>query len=87
MQGRLPGARMMAALVVVTGTLLVPQAASAAIDSVFGGDVSCNVQGDGVRFCGSSSPRSTTQTFDGVPIDVNVAFPPRPRARPTATTP
>jgi Acetyl xylan esterase (AXE1) len=38
--------------------------------------VSCNVQGDGVRFCGSSNPRSTTKAFDGVPIDVNVAFPP-----------
>ena len=78
MQGRFPGARTMAPLAVVAGALLVPQAASAAIGSVFGGDVSCNVQGDGVRFCGSSSPRSTTRTFNGVPIDVNVAFPPEP---------
>jgi predicted acyl esterase len=29
----------------------------------------------GDRFCGSTSPRSTVKTFDGVPIDVNVAFP------------
>ena len=29
-----------------------------------------------MRFCGSSNPRSTTKAFDGVPIDVNVAFPP-----------
>ena len=48
---------------------------------MFGGDVACTVQGDGVRFCGSSSPRSTTKTFDGVPIDVNVAFPPEPVER------
>ena len=47
---------------------------------MFGGDVACSVQGDGVRLCGSSSPRSTTKAFDGVPIDVNVAFPPEPAA-------
>src|SRR4051794_4334585 len=33
---------------------------------------------EGVRFCGSTSPRSTVKTFDGVPIDVNVAFPKAP---------
>ena len=27
--------------------------------------MTCAVQGDGVRFCGSSAPRSTTKTFDG----------------------
>jgi hypothetical protein len=31
-----------------------------------------------VRFCGSSSPRSTAPAWDGTPIDVNVAFPPAP---------
>ena len=45
---------------------------------MFGGDVACTVQGDGVRFCGSTTPRSTSKAFDGVPIDVNVAFPPAP---------
>ena len=80
MQGRLPGTPTIVALVVTAAALLLPQAASGAIGSVFGGDVSCGVQGDGVRFCGSSSPRSTTKTFDGVPIDVNVAFPPEPAA-------
>jgi Acetyl xylan esterase (AXE1) len=58
--------------------LTAPSSAPAQIGSVFGGDVSCAVQAGGYRFCGSSSPRSTTQTFDGVPIDVNVAFPPAP---------
>jgi hypothetical protein len=56
--------------------LLLPAAAQAEIDTVFGGDVACTAQPDGVRFCGSASPRSTTETFDGTPIDVNVAFPP-----------
>ncbi len=56
--------------------LLLPVSAQADITSVFGGDVSCTNQPDGVRFCGSTSPRSTTKTFDGTPIDVNVAFPP-----------
>ena len=58
--------------------LAAPQPAQAAIPSVLGGDVACTVQGDGVRFCGSSSPRSTSKAFDGVPLDVNVAFPPEP---------
>lgn len=56
--------------------LLLPVSAQADITSVFGGDVSCTNQPDGVRFCGSTSPRSTTKTFDGTPIDVNVALPP-----------
>ncbi len=72
------GRGLLASLVVGAALMLVPAAASAAIDDVFGGDVSCSVEPDGIRFCGSSSPRSTTKTFDGVPIDVNVAFPPAP---------
>src|SRR6478672_8482008 len=32
-------------------------------------------QPSGVRFCGSTEPRSTARSFDGAPIDVNVAFP------------
>ena len=42
---------------------------------------------DGVRFCGSTSPRSTSKTFDGVPIDVNVAFPPEPPSGPDGNYP
>ena len=61
--------------------------ASADITSVFKGDVTCAVQSDGVRFCGSSSPRSTTKTFDGMPIDVNAAFPPAPASGPDGPYP
>src|SRR4029453_17374619 len=45
----------------------------------------CAVQGAGVRFCAQTvagnpggTARSTIPTFDGVPIDVRVAFPPDP---------
>ena len=69
--------RMLLVLGVVMAALAVPQAASAAAPaSVFGGAVPCTVQGDGVDFCGSTAPaRTTIPAFDGVPIDVNVAFP------------
>ena len=76
---RVAGGRKLIGLIVVAGALVAPQAASAAINSALG--LSCAVQGDGVRFCGSSSPRSTVASpVDGVPIDVNVAFPPAPAA-------
>jgi predicted acyl esterase len=79
MQGRL-GAGKLVALVVVVGALVAPQVASAAITSVFGGHVDCTPQSDGVRFCdvGSDPERSTVPAWDGVPIDVDVAFPPQP---------
>ncbi|MCB0875284.1 MAG: acetylxylan esterase [Solirubrobacterales bacterium] len=67
--------------------LVAPQAAQATISSVFDGDVACTVQGDGVRFCGSSTPRSTSEAWDGVPIDVNVAFPPEPASGPDGDFP
>ena len=79
--------RKVAALIAVGATLAVAAPAEASINSVFGGDVSCTTQGDGVRFCGSSSPRSTTPTFDGVPIDVNVAFPAPPATGPDGPYP
>lgn len=44
--------------------------------SVFGGAVDCSVEPDGVRFCGGA--QTTVPTFDGVPIDVNVALPAEP---------
>ena len=34
-----------------------------------------HVAADGVRECGSTAPRSTSPSWDGTPIDVNVAFP------------
>ncbi len=87
MQGRSSGARFGVALAVVVAAFVAPQAASAAITDVFGGDVACTEQGDGVRFCGSTAPRSTTETFDGTPIDVNVAFPPEPASGPDGNYP
>ena len=75
-------------LVVVFAALVAfavaPAAANAAIPDALG--ISCTVQGTGPnagqRWCGSGafrqSPadvRSTVESFDGVPIDVNVAFP------------
>jgi hypothetical protein len=80
-QGRLSRrTTMVIGALALAAALIAPQTASAEIPSVFDGDVSCSVESDGVRFCGSSSPRSTTKTWDGVPIDVNVAFPPAPAA-------
>ena len=67
--------RKLLALGAVIGAFAAPQAAQAAPPaSVFGGAVACAPQGS-ITFCGSSSPRSTAPAFDGVPIDVNVAFP------------
>ena len=79
--------RRIAALIVASAALIWAPTADAAITSVFDGDVSCTTRGDGVRFCGSTSPRSTTRTFDGVPIDVNVAFPPAPASGPDGPYP
>src|SRR5258706_5048764 len=59
---------------VLFGSVLAASSAHAAIPSALG--VTCNVAGDGVRECGSTSPRSTAPTWDNVPIDVNIAFPP-----------
>ncbi len=79
--------RRLLALVVVLSGLAVAPAATAAIPDVFNGDVTCSVAGDGHRVCGSNAPRSTTRTFDGVPIDVNVAFPPEPVSGPDGSFP
>ena len=74
--GSLPGGRKLIGAIVVVGALLVPAAGQAAIPSALG--IACTVQSDGVRFC-SESPRSTVDSpVDGVPIDVNIAFPPAP---------
>ena len=64
--------------------LSVAAPADAAITSVFENTptpVPCAVQPNGVRLCSqaaSGAPRSTVHTFDSVPIDVTVAFPPAP---------
>jgi dienelactone hydrolase len=72
--------RKLVLLSVVLGSLLVVPAAHAAIPSALG--ITCTVNGtDQVRECGtgtsgSDTVRSTAPTWDGVPIDVNIAFPP-----------
>jgi Acetyl xylan esterase (AXE1) len=65
-------------LVAAIAALIPATAAEGAVTSVFDGDVACTTRADGARLCGGTSPRSTTKTFDGVPIDVNLALPPAP---------
>ena len=79
---------------VVAGLLFLAPSAQAAIPSVFGGAVTCAANPtDQVRECGTgdsddvgAGTRSTAPSWDGTPIDVNVALPPasgiptRPRA-------
>lgn len=67
--------RQIAAAIAVLAVLAVAvPSADAAVSSVFGGAVPCQTQSDGVRFCGGTN--TTVPSFDGVPIDVNVALPP-----------
>jgi predicted acyl esterase len=68
--------RKLVLLLVIAGSLLVAPAAHAAIPSALG--ITCTVATDDVRECGSSAPRSTAGSWDGTPIDVNIAFPPAP---------
>jgi predicted acyl esterase len=69
-------------LSVVAGSLLLAPSAQAAIPNVFDGAVTCTANAtDGVRECGTGGSsgdtvRSTAPSWDGTPIDVNVAFPP-----------
>ncbi|MGA8804972.1 MAG: CocE/NonD family hydrolase [Solirubrobacterales bacterium] len=58
---------------VIFGSLLAASSAQAAIPSALG--MTCSVAADGVRECGSTTPRSSSPSWDGTPIDVNVAFP------------
>ena len=92
--GRGPFGWKPAAIAVTAGILMLagPAAADAEITSVFSDTatpVDCAVQtapNAGIRFC-SESPRSTVKSFDGVPIDVNVAFPPEPETGPDGPYP
>ncbi|MFI5043028.1 MAG: alpha/beta hydrolase family protein, partial [Acidimicrobiales bacterium] len=74
-------------MLLALAALFLASVADATITDVFKGAVSCTVEMDGVRFCGSSSPRSTVAAFDGVPIDVDVAFPPAPASSPDGSYP
>ncbi len=86
-------------IVAVTACALMgfTPSADAAITSVFTATpapIPCAVQGSGVRLCDQTiagnpggTARSTVKTFDGVPIDVRVAFPPEPVSGPDGPYP
>lgn len=78
--------RKLAVLLALLGSFFVVSTAGAAPPaSVFNGSIACNTQGAGPyvgqTWCGTgqhnqnNNTRSTVESFDGVPIDVNVAFP------------
>lgn len=74
------------ATVLACGVALICAApAGAEITSVLGGQVDCETQGDGTRFCGGAN--ALAETFDGQLIDVNVAFPPEPASGPDGPYP
>ena len=85
------------ALAISAAFLAVAPTANAAITSVFSSTpapIPCAVQGSGVRLCDQTiagnpggTARSTVKTFDGVPIDVRVAFPPEPASGPGRPVP
>ena len=70
--------RMLSVAAVLAAGLLVPSTADAAISSVFGSQVACAVQASGQRFCGAAAGAGRIASWDNVPIDVSVAFPPAP---------
>lgn len=81
--------------------LTFASSSQAAIPDLFDGAVECTVQTapilpgqanyEGQRWCGTGQTnpltRSTVKSFDGVPIDVNVAFPPAPESGPDGPYP
>jgi predicted acyl esterase len=77
--------------------LTLASSANAAIPNVFSNTanpIPCAVQGTGVRLCDHTiagnpggTARSTIPSFDGVPIDVRVAFPPEPGVGPDGPYP
>src|SRR5437762_14270723 len=72
-----------AAVVTMTLAAMAPLDASADVTSVFNENatpVPCTTTTSGVRLCDQTAyqppqDRSTVKSFDGVPIDVRVAFP------------
>jgi predicted acyl esterase len=90
-------ARLLVVALTVVALLGLAPAANAAITSVFTATpnpIPCAVQGSGQRLCDQTiagnpggTARSTVKTFDGVPIDVRVAFPPEPPSGPDGPYP
>src|SRR3954471_21336488 len=71
--------RMLSTAAVLAAGLIAPSTADAAITQVFtktATPVSCAVQPSGQRFCGTATAQ--IPSWDGVPLDVSVAFPPAP---------
>jgi hypothetical protein len=71
---------MLSVAAVLAAGLIVPSTAGAAIPQVFtktASPVNCTVQASGQRFCPVSGTAQIA-SWDGTPIDVNVAFPPAP---------
>src|SRR2546423_11705167 len=66
------GMKRLISLLVVAAALAAPSAASAVIKP-FGH--ACTAQ-NGVRFCPTSTDAQRVNSFDGVPIDVDVTLPP-----------
>ncbi len=79
--------RKVVSMVVAGAALMVAAPAQATINSVLGGDLTCTVQGNGDRFCGSDSSLTTSKTFDGMPIDMSIDFPPKPNHGPDGKFP
>jgi predicted acyl esterase len=78
------GRGLLALLVAALAALGGAPTASAQISggSVFSGKISCSVLGDaGVRFCQGSTAKRI-RSFDGMPLDVNVALPTQTRLPP-----
>jgi hypothetical protein len=70
---------MLTVAAVVAAGSLVPAKADAAITQVFTKTttpINCAVQPSGQRFCGTSTAQILS--WDGIPLDVSVAFPPAP---------
>jgi predicted acyl esterase len=88
-------ARSLAAAGAVGLCLGLSPSAHAAITSVFNQTstpVPCSARSNGVRLCDETTfqpaqPRSIVKTFDGVPIDVRVAFPAQPSSGPDGPYP
>ncbi len=71
--------RMLTAAALAAAGWLVPATADAAIPQVFtktASPISCTVQANGQRFCGTGTAQ--IGSWDGIPLDVSVAFPPAP---------
>ena len=93
--------RRIALLVTALTALAFAPSGQAAIPDAFDGAIECEVQTapilpgqddfSGQRWCGTGAStalaRSTVKTFDGMPIDVNVAFPPAPESGPDGPYP